>query len=95
MPLEEIFGLKNHHPSLTTSEPVEDKRTWRTPRPPSSATKDPSHLTWTAMDIMTAFAHKNGWVTAKAGRPDINRAGNASPQLSNRASLPSLTFAAL
>jgi len=74
MPLEEIFRLK--HPSLT-SEPVEDKRTWRTPRPPSSATKDPDPLKWTAMDIMTASSHKNGWVTAKAGRPDIHRAGNA------------------
>lgn len=28
------------------------------------------------MDILTAFALKKGWVTAKAGRPDVNRAGN-------------------
>lgn len=33
---------------------------------------------WTAMDIMTAYADRNGWVTAKAGRLDVNRAGNAS-----------------
>jgi len=76
MPLEEIFGLKNVHPSLT-SESVEDKRTWRTSRPRSSVTRDPNPLKWTTMDIMTAFAHKNGWFTAKAGRPDVNRAGNA------------------
>jgi hypothetical protein len=30
------------------------------------------------MDILTAYADKKGWVTAKAGRPDVNRAGNAS-----------------
>ena len=28
------------------------------------------------MDILTQFAVKKGWVTAQAGRPDINRAGN-------------------
>jgi hypothetical protein len=37
-------------------------------------------LTWTAMDILVAFASIRGWVTAKAGRPDIHRAGNASTQ---------------
>ena len=30
------------------------------------------------MDILVAFADIKGWVTAKAGRPDIHRAGNAS-----------------
>jgi len=30
------------------------------------------------MDLLTAFAMLKGWVTAKAGRPDIHRAGNAS-----------------
>lgn len=35
-------------------------------------------LVWTAMDILTAFALKKRWVTAKAGRPDVNRAGNSS-----------------
>ena len=29
------------------------------------------------MDILTAYADKKGWVTAKAGRPDVGRAGNA------------------
>jgi len=33
---------------------------------------------WTAMDILTSYADQKGWVTAKAGRPDVNRAGNAS-----------------
>ena len=72
MPLEEVFGLL--HPS-TYEPPAEDKRTWRegTVLPPS-----PRGEQWTAMDIMTAYANKKGWVTAKAGRPDVNRAGNAS-----------------
>jgi hypothetical protein len=30
------------------------------------------------MDVLTAYADKKGWVTAKAGRPDIGRAGNSS-----------------
>ena len=29
------------------------------------------------MDVLAAYAGKKGWVTAKAGRPDVNRAGNA------------------
>lgn len=33
---------------------------------------------WTAMDVLVSYATLKGWVTAKAGRPDINRAGNAS-----------------
>lgn len=33
---------------------------------------------WTAIDVLTAYADVKGWVTAKAGRPDIHRAGNAS-----------------
>ncbi|KAH9044559.1 P-loop containing nucleoside triphosphate hydrolase protein [Lactarius pseudohatsudake] len=73
LPLEDIFGLV--HPSVA-SPPPEDKRTWRegVRRPQSSQTQ---HKTWTAMDLMTAYANKRGWVTAKAGRPDVNRAGNA------------------
>ncbi|KDQ29904.1 hypothetical protein PLEOSDRAFT_167693 [Pleurotus ostreatus PC15] len=31
---------------------------------------------WTALDILIAYAGSKGWVTAKAGRPDMNRAGN-------------------
>jgi hypothetical protein len=40
--------------------------------------KEKDALTWTAMDVLTAYADKRGWVTAKAGRPDVGRAGNAS-----------------
>jgi hypothetical protein len=72
MPLEEIFGLA--HPSIDVP-PVVDKRTWREGVVPASSNKGEQ---WTAMDIMTAYANKKGWVTAKAGRPDVNRAGNAS-----------------
>jgi len=72
LPLEDILGLV--HPSVA-SPPPEDKRTWRGGmRPQSSQARENS---WTAMDLLTAYAKKRGWVTAKAGRPDINRAGNA------------------
>jgi len=72
LPLEEIWDLK--HPSLEADR-VEDKRTWREPRTNTDVEKQ-TKLDWTAMDILTAFALKKGWVTAKAGRPDVNRAGN-------------------
>ncbi|KAG2367789.1 hypothetical protein BDR07DRAFT_1271378 [Suillus spraguei] len=71
LPLETILGLA--HPSAN-SAPVEDKRTWRDGKQPSS--KD-NKTHWIATEIMTAYANKKGWVTAKAGRPDIHRAGNA------------------
>jgi hypothetical protein len=71
LPLERIFKLT--HPLLTTPLP-EDKRTWRHGVP--SHVKEKS-VQWTAMDILTAYADKKGWVTAKAGRSDIMRAGNA------------------
>jgi len=74
LPLERVYGLT--HPSLTTP-PVEDKRTWRAGTKPSAA-KEKETITWTAMDVLTAYADKKGWVTAKAGRPDVGRAGNAS-----------------
>ncbi|KAI0031419.1 hypothetical protein K488DRAFT_52165 [Vararia minispora EC-137] len=72
LPLEKILGLS--HPSTKTG-PGADKRTWREGMPRREAMED---LSWTAMDIMTAYAEKKGWVTAKAGRVDVNRAGNAS-----------------
>ncbi len=81
IPLEKVLGLA--HPSLASPAP-EDKRTWRDGmRPATSGAGDtgegqPKEVVWTAMDILTAYATKKGWVTAKAGRPDVNRAGNAS-----------------
>ncbi|KIO33823.1 hypothetical protein M407DRAFT_3835 [Tulasnella calospora MUT 4182] len=71
IPLENLFSLR--HPS-EDEERVEDKRTWRAgqPRP---VKEDPTQK-WTAMDILTAYANAKGWLTAKAGRPDVNRAGN-------------------
>ena len=72
MPLEEVFELA---PPSTDIPPVEDKRTWREGTAPAPSTKGEQ---WTAMDIMAAYANRKGWVTAKAGRPDVNRAGNAS-----------------
>ncbi|KAI1789795.1 P-loop containing nucleoside triphosphate hydrolase protein [Ganoderma leucocontextum] len=79
IPLEKVLGLA--HPSLSAPAP-EDRRTWREGMRPAAsagdATGHPGEVVWTAMDILTAYATKKGWVTAKAGRPDVNRAGNAS-----------------
>ena len=73
LPLERILDLK--HPSAA-APPVEDKRTWRAGTgPKGDSLKTPR---WTAMDILIAYAEKKGWLTAKAGRPDVHRAGNAS-----------------
>ena len=57
----------------------EDKRTWRGGRErEDTGGKGGKGVVWTAMDVLVAFALKKGWVTAKAGRPDIHRAGNYS-----------------
>lgn len=74
LPLERIYKL--NHPSAL-EVPVEDKRTWREGIQPPKA----KLIQWTAMDILTAFANSRGWLTAKAGRPDIHRAGNASESI--------------
>jgi hypothetical protein len=73
LPLERVFGLT--HPTLSTPT-REDKRTWREPRAQDQDKK--AEPAWTAMDVLTAYANAKNWVTAKAGRPDVNRAGNAS-----------------
>jgi hypothetical protein len=74
VPLERIFNLT--HPSLI-GEKVEDKRTWRDGVRPSNSKDSREGEEWTAMDVLTAYADKKGWVTAKAGRSDVMRAGNA------------------
>ncbi|KZV83143.1 P-loop containing nucleoside triphosphate hydrolase protein [Exidia glandulosa HHB12029] len=74
LPLEKILNLS--HPSGATPA-SEDKRTWRPEQLARRATQGSTEREWTAMDIMTAFAERNGWMTAKAGRPDVMRAGNA------------------
>ncbi|KAG9001776.1 hypothetical protein FRB94_000642 [Tulasnella sp. JGI-2019a] len=72
LPLEEVFSLAE---VKKEEDAIQDKRTWRADVQrkvaPEAAGK------WTAMNILTSYADKKGWVTAKAGRPDINRAGNA------------------
>ncbi|KAH7107003.1 P-loop containing nucleoside triphosphate hydrolase protein [Auriculariales sp. MPI-PUGE-AT-0066] len=98
MPLERILGLK--HPSLDASDPetlaaadAQSKRTWRDgqrERLDQEAADQPPQ--WTAMDIMVAFAYKNGWKTAKAGRSDFQRAGNASECSSLRVPIYSLNL---
>ncbi|KIJ22078.1 hypothetical protein PAXINDRAFT_105871 [Paxillus involutus ATCC 200175] len=68
---------------------VEDKRTWRPGQRLLTQTKAQSNeLKWTANDIMIAYAEKKGWVTAKAGRPDIHRAGNAILRLVAEGKIP-------
>ena len=51
---------------------------------PREGEKAPPTLDWTAMDILTAYGDFKGWVTAKAGRPDVHRAGNASQSFLNQ-----------
>ncbi|KAG6841763.1 hypothetical protein C0991_007092 [Blastosporella zonata] len=72
IPIERVYGLA--HPSLSLP-PVIDKRTWRDGIRSESVESKP--VVWTAMDILTSYANMVKWVTAKAGRPDIHRAGNA------------------
>ncbi|KAI0830527.1 hypothetical protein BC628DRAFT_1312804 [Trametes gibbosa] len=81
LPLERVLALA--HPALAEA-PTEDKRTWRAGMRPShteaTATGDVPRAppAWTTADILTAYAEKKGWITARVGRPDIKRAGNAS-----------------
>ncbi|CAK5264510.1 unnamed protein product [Mycena citricolor] len=70
IPLEQAYKL-----SPPEQPSVVDNRTWRDgERPNSGQIKEKQ---WTAMDILTSYANLKGWVTAKGGRPDVHRAGNA------------------
>ncbi|KAK0208758.1 P-loop containing nucleoside triphosphate hydrolase protein [Desarmillaria ectypa] len=70
LPIEEIYRLEHPNSKLPV---IEDKRTWRNGEKRAVARS----TEWTATDVMSAYADKRGWVTAKAGRMDVNRAGNA------------------
>ncbi|KIY67195.1 P-loop containing nucleoside triphosphate hydrolase protein [Cylindrobasidium torrendii FP15055 ss-10] len=70
MPLEEVFKLKHPNPP---PKPEEDKRTWRDP----GKVVEAKPVQWTAMDVLSGYAEAKSWVTAQAGRLDVNRAGNA------------------
>ncbi|KIK96377.1 hypothetical protein PAXRUDRAFT_10847 [Paxillus rubicundulus Ve08.2h10] len=75
--------------TATPAMSVKDKRTWRPGQRLLMHTKAQSNeLKWTANDIMIAYAEKKGWVTAKAGRPDIHRAGNAILRLVAEGKIP-------
>ncbi|KAF9567010.1 P-loop containing nucleoside triphosphate hydrolase protein [Agrocybe pediades] len=77
LPLERILNLT--YPTAAPPPAAEDKRTWRGDRKPKDQDRpnDSEPPKWTAMDILTAYAIRKGWMTAKAGRPDTHRAGNA------------------
>ncbi|KAG8745900.1 hypothetical protein FRC10_006704 [Ceratobasidium sp. 414] len=75
MPIEEIFGVDGS--MLESEEVLEDKRTWREGMRPPKAKDDTGNQGWSALRVMSAYATKRGWKTAKAGRPDAMRAGNA------------------
>jgi hypothetical protein len=90
LPLEHVYKLV--HPTLS-APPIEDKRTWREGMRSNSLAEKGKPLVWTAMDILIAYADLKGWVTAKAGRPDVHRAGNASREfIFIVASIESLTY---
>ncbi|KAH9937255.1 uncharacterized protein B0H18DRAFT_1091510 [Fomitopsis serialis] len=75
LPLERVFQLTQ--PTLASPLP-EDRRTWRAGmRPRTEADGEAQERAWTAMDVLTAYALRKSWMTAKAGRPDVSRAGNA------------------
>ncbi|KAL1410090.1 hypothetical protein Q8F55_004093 [Vanrija albida] len=71
MPIEDVFRV----PPPAEDEVVVDKRTWRGDGP--RAVEEARGHTWTAGGIMEARAVDRGFLTAKGGRPDTNRAGNA------------------
>ncbi|CAE6482583.1 unnamed protein product [Rhizoctonia solani] len=76
MPIEDVFEVDES--VLEVEEVVEDKRTWRegmkpAVKPDLSAKKQK----WTAFHVMTAYAIKRGWMTARTARPDSTRAGDS------------------
>ncbi|KAJ7808246.1 hypothetical protein B0H14DRAFT_2870704 [Mycena olivaceomarginata] len=71
LPLEKVYSISQP----TATDPVADKRTWRGGERPGGSTE--KEKPWTAMDVLTGYADSKGWVTAKAGRSDVHRAGNA------------------
>ncbi|GMK54708.1 hypothetical protein CspeluHIS016_0112940 [Cutaneotrichosporon spelunceum] len=68
MPLEDVFRI----PRPKEEEDVDVHRTWREPRPATVK----KNAAWTAGEIMDARALDRGFLTAKGGRPDANRAAN-------------------
>ena len=64
VPLERVLDLT--HPDAEELALVEDKRTWRD----GTRREVKREPVWKAMDVLTAYALKKGWVTAKAGRPE-------------------------
>ncbi|CED84549.1 Predicted GTP-binding protein MMR1 [Phaffia rhodozyma] len=72
MPLERVLGLK--HEDEDKEKEMKDKKTWR----PGSLVRGgrTKEEVWTTGMIMEGWALERGFLTAKAGRPDFNRAGN-------------------
>lgn len=71
MPLENILPLAPE--SVLQKDEKEDKRTWREGMKKPSRPQDSNIKT---LDALERYAIRAGYMTAKAGRPDVNRASN-------------------
>lgn len=71
MPLEHILPLAPE--SVLEKDVKEDKRTWREGMVKTEKSVDKNIK---VLEILERYAIRAGFMTAKAGRPDINRASN-------------------
>ncbi|EOQ99751.1 Guanine nucleotide-binding protein-like 1 [Wallemia ichthyophaga EXF-994] len=71
MPLENILPLAPE--SVLQKDEKEDKRTWREGMVRTSRREDSNTKT---LEILERYSIRAGYMTAKAGRPDVNRASN-------------------
>ncbi|KZO95953.1 P-loop containing nucleoside triphosphate hydrolase protein, partial [Calocera viscosa TUFC12733] len=86
LPLERIFKLERAE-SVEKRE-LEAKKTWRGERPVLDREEGGREGEWTAMQVLESYALAKGWITAKAGRPDVGRAGNAIMRAVAEARIP-------
>ncbi|KZT55037.1 hypothetical protein CALCODRAFT_510367 [Calocera cornea HHB12733] len=89
LPLERVLRLQM--PAEEERSRMEGKRTWRAERPaPQIRAQGTASdgARWTAMAVLEAYALDKGWITAKAGRPDTGRAGNAIMRALAEARIP-------
>lgn len=72
IPLEQVYTIVR--PDQEEVDPYASKKTWRGDRPAQKQDTE----TLTAGAIMEGRALERGFLTAKGGRPDGNRAANGS-----------------